>query len=320
MVARTILIVCSTMSALLAVLNDNTHKMNRRGWRRRRDSHEPAALSPAPRARSGPARPDAEPAETVDAVTVSVIIPTLNEEGSLAWVLENLPIWVDEVVVVDGLSTDATELLARRMRPDAKVVHQHRRGKGAALRAGFAAATGDIIVMIDADGSNDPAEIPRFVEALLAGNDFAKGSRFTDGGYSHDITPLRSGGNRALGLMVNVLFRTHYTDLCYGYNAFWRHCLPDMNVTCTGFEVETLINVRVARAGLSVAEVPSIEHTRLHGESNLRAVRDGFRVLRAILGERLSRRHIPGDPDAWHPTFHEPLAPPSGLVRIASDD
>jgi len=193
-------------------------------------------------------------------------------------------------------------------------------GKGNALACGFAAATGDIIVMIDADGSNDPAEIPRFVEALLAGNDFAKGSRFTDGGYSHDITPLRSGGNRALGLMVNVLFRTHYTDLCYGYNAFWRHCLPDMNVTCTGFEVETLINVRVARAGLSVAEVPSIEHTRLHGESNLRAVRDGFRVLRAILGERLSRRHIPGDPDAWHPTFHEPLAPPSGLVRIASDD
>jgi hypothetical protein len=117
-----------------------------------------------------------------------------------------------------------------------------------------------------------------------------------------------------------VLFRTHYTDLCYGYNAFWRHCLPDMNVTCTGFEVETLINVRVARAGLSVAEVPSIEHTRLHGESNLRAVRDGFRVLRAILGERLSRRHVPGDPDAWHPTFHEPLASPSGLVRIASDD
>jgi len=251
---------------------------------------------------------------------ISVVIPTLNEASNLPHVLTRLPEMVDEVVLVDGHSIDDTIAVAQMIRPDVRIVLQVETGKGNALACGFAAATGDIIVMIDADGSNDPAEIPRFVEALLAGNDFAKGSRFTDGGYSHDITPLRSGGNRALGLMVNVLFRTHYTDLCYGYNAFWRHCLPDMNVTCTGFEVETLINVRVARAGLSVAEVPSIEHTRLHGESNLRAVRDGFRVLRAILGERLSRRHIPGDPDAWHPTFHEPLAPPSGLVRIASDD
>ena len=251
---------------------------------------------------------------------ISVVIPTLNEASNLPHVLTRLPEMVDEVVLVDGHSIDDTIAVAQMIRPDVRIVLQVETGKGNALACGFAAATGDIIVMIDADGSNDPAEIPRFVEALLAGNDFAKGSRFTDGGYSHDITPLRSGGNRALGLMVNVLFRTHYTDLCYGYNAFWRHCLPDMNVTCTGFEVETLINVRVARAGLSVAEVPSIEHTRLHGESNLRAVRDGLRVLRAILGERLSRRHIPGDPDAWHPTFHEPLAPPSGLVRIASDD
>jgi glycosyltransferase involved in cell wall biosynthesis len=251
---------------------------------------------------------------------ISVVIPTLNEASNLPHVLTRLPEIVDEVVLVDGHSIDDTIAVAQMIRPDVRIVLQVETGKGNALACGFAAATGDIIVMIDADGSNDPAEIPRFVEALLAGNDFAKGSRFTDGGYSHDITPLRSGGNRALGLMVNVLFRTHYTDLCYGYNAFWRHCLPDMNVTCTGFEVETLINVRVARAGLSVAEVPSIEHTRLHGESNLRAVRDGLRVLRAILGERLSRRHIPGDPDAWHPTFHEPLAPPSGLVRIASDD
>ena len=251
---------------------------------------------------------------------ISVVIPTLNEASNLPHVLTRLPEIVDEVVLVDGHSIDDTIAVAQMIRPDVRIVLQVETGKGNALACGFAAATGDIIVMIDADGSNDPAEIPRFVEALLAGNDFAKGSRFTDGGYSHDITPLRSGGNRALGLMVNVLFRTHYTDLCYGYNAFWRHCLPDMNVTCTGFEVETLINVRVARAGLSVAEVPSIEHTRLHGESNLRAVRDGFRVLRAILGERLSRRHVPGDPDAWHPTFHEPLAPPSGLVRIASDD
>jgi glycosyltransferase involved in cell wall biosynthesis len=252
---------------------------------------------------------------------ISVVIPTLNEASNLPHVLTRLPDIVDEVVLVDGHSIDDTIAVAQAIRPDIRIVLQVETGKGNALACGFAAATGDIIVMIDADGSNDPAEIPLFVEALLAGNDFAKGSRFTDGGYSHDITPLRSGGNRALGLAVNVLFRTHYTDLCYGYNAFWKHCLPDMNVTCTGFEVETVINVRVARAGLSVAEVPSVEHKRLHGESNLHAVRDGWRVLRAIVRERLSRRHIPGDPDAWHPIFHEPQASASGWVlRMTSHD
>jgi len=159
------------------------------------------------------------------------------------------------------------------------------------------------------------------VEALLAGSDFAKGSRFTPGGDSLDITPLRARGNRALGIVVNTLFRTRYTDLCYGYNAFWRHCLPHMQVTCAGFEVETLINVRVARAGLSVAEVPSVEHQRLNGESNLHAVRDGLRILRAILGERFSRRRVPADPDAWRPSFDE-LGAPAGRAQLclASDE
>ena len=285
MVARTILIVCSTMSALLAVLNDNTHKMNRRGCRRRRDSHEPAALSPAPRARSGPARPDAEPAETVDAVTVSVIIPTLNEEGSLAWVLENLPIWVDEVVVVDGLSTDATELLARRMRPDAKVVHQHRRGKGAALRAGFAAATGDIIVMIDADGSTDPREMGRFVDALKDGADFVKGSRHMAGGGSDDFTRLRSAGNRSFVLMSNLIYGSHFTDLCYGYCAFWREHVAVLALTADGFEIETQLVLGAIKAGLEIREVPSFELERRAGTSNLNAVSDGIRVLRTMLGQ-----------------------------------
>ena len=107
--------------------------------------------------------------------TVSVIIPTLNEAESLPWVLQNLPSWVDEVVLVDGLATDATEILARRIRPDAVVVHQHRRGRGAALRAGFAAASGDIVVMIDADGSADPREMDEFVAALNDGSDSSGG-------------------------------------------------------------------------------------------------------------------------------------------------
>jgi glycosyltransferase involved in cell wall biosynthesis len=173
------------------------------------------------------------------------------------------------------------------VRPDVRIVVQDGRGKGNALACGFAAATGEIIVMLDADGSHDPAEIPRFVEELLAGHDFAKGSRFAPAGRSADITQLRRLGNGALRTLVNVLFGTRYSDLCYGYNAFWRHCLAHIQVDCPGFEVETLINVRIARAGLSVTEIASVEHERMFGESNLRTFRDGSRVLRTIITERL---------------------------------
>ena len=219
-------------------------------------------------------------------VTVSAVIPTLNEAANLPHVFARLPEIVDEVLVVDGHSTDDTIAVAHRLRPDVRVVVQGGSGKGNALRCGFEAARGDIIVMLDADGSTDPAEIPRFLAPLLAGADFAKGSRFAGGGASADITPIRRLGNSFLNGVVNVLFGTSYTDLCYGYNAFWARALSAINVDCDGFEVETLINVRVAKAGLKVVEVPSVERERLHGESKLNPVRDGLRVLRTIVRER----------------------------------
>jgi glycosyltransferase involved in cell wall biosynthesis len=221
--------------------------------------------------------------------TISVVIPTLNEAPNLPHVFERLPECVSEIVLVDGHSTDDTIAVAQSLMPNVRIVLQEGKGKGNALACGFAAARGDIIVMIDADGSTDPAEIPAFVAPLLDGADFAKGSRFARGGGSVDITPLRDMGNRFLNGVVNLLYRTRYTDLCYGYNAFWRDVLPVMNVDCDGFEVETLINVRVAKAGLAIAEVPSVEQERIHGVSKLHPVRDGLRVLRTILRERVRR-------------------------------
>lgn len=239
-------------------------------------------------------------------VAISVVIPTLNEAANLPHVLARIPVFVDEVVLVDGHSVDDTIAVARAVRPDIRVVLQDAHGKGNALACGFAAAHGDIIVTLDADGSADPAEIGRFVAALLDGHDFAKGSRFLGGANSQDITRVREAGNRALLGVLNLLYRTSYTDLCYGFNAFWRACLPHMRVTCNGFEVETLITARVARAGLSVAEVPSVEHKRLHGVSNLNAVQDGIRVLRTIVLERVRRggstRH---DQNGWRPVVRE---------------
>jgi glycosyltransferase involved in cell wall biosynthesis len=227
---------------------------------------------------------------------VSVVIPTLNEALNLPLVLAELPRDTHEVVIVDGHSTDGTREVARRLWPDAKIVVQTGRGKGEALRIGFEVATGDILVMMDADGSADPSELPRFIETLMDGADFAKGTRFRgEAGGSSDITPLRRVGNQVLSGAVNVLFGTSYSDLCYGYNAFWRHCLPAMSVDCAGFEIETLINIRIGRAQLDVREVPSFERERIHGQSNLRTFRDGARVLRTIMRERLRRApHPPG--------------------------
>jgi glycosyltransferase involved in cell wall biosynthesis len=234
-----------------------------------------------------------------------VVVPARNEAANLPYVLSALPPEVFEVVLVDGRSTDDTVAVARRERPDIRVVQQTRRGKGNALACGFAAVRGDIIVMLDADGSADPREISRYVDVLLDGADFAKGTRFAGGGGSSDLTRLRSWGNKVLNLVVNVLYGTRYTDLCYGFNAFWTRCLPvlaldagdtqqDKKLWGDGFEVETIINTRIARGRLKVVEVPSFELERIHGVSNLNTWRDGFRVLRAALTERFRpRQHAP---------------------------
>jgi glycosyltransferase involved in cell wall biosynthesis len=241
------------------------------------------------------------PHHVVTAPRVSVVIPTYNEAKNLPHVFALLPEDLHEVIVVDGRSVDGTIAMARSLRPDVTVVLQNRRGKGNAMACGFAAVTGDIVVMLDADGSADPREIPRFVEALTSGADFAKGSRFANGGGSADITRVRAWGNRWLNRAANVLFGTRYTDLCYGYNAFWARCLDVLDLDETdrgqtermwgdGFEIETIINTRVAKGRLHIVEVPSFEFERIHGESNLSTWRDGGRVLRALVIERLNRR------------------------------
>lgn len=232
--------------------------------------------------------------------TVSVVIPTRNEEKNVPFVLNAMPEGIDQIILVDGHSSDGTVEAARRACPDIEVIQQTRRGKGNALAAGFAAATGDYIVMIDADGSMDPAEIPSFIKVLDEGAHYAKGTRFALGGGSDDISRLRDVGNKFLNGTTNLLFRTGYSDLCYGYNAFRRECLHafalpnphDSSVDShwgDGFEIETMINVRVAKARKIIEEVASFEHPRRSGESNLRTFRDGFRVLGTILRERTTR-------------------------------
>ncbi|MEI6622260.1 MAG: glycosyltransferase family 2 protein [Actinomycetes bacterium] len=234
---------------------------------------------------------------------ISIVVPALNEALNIREILPYLDGY-HEVIVVDGHSPDSTAAVAQEALPSAKVIQQTRKGKGNALACGFAAVTGDVIVMFDIDGSADPSEIPRFVKALVNGADLAKGSRFRKGGGSDDITMFRNVGNAGLNLLASALTDVWFTDLCYGYNAFWTDRLfildlPDINAETDepmiwgdGFEIEALIIGRLALSGAKITEVPSFEHGRYHGETNLNTVRDGFRVLRTILDDRLYARRF----------------------------
>lgn len=218
--------------------------------------------------------------------SVSLVIPVRNEARNIAWVLEQITDDVDEIILVDGGSTDATLITACRARPDVRVVDQEGVGKGSALRTGFMAATGDIIVMMDADGSMLPQEIRHYLHFLSNGYDFVKGSRFIAGGGSLDITRLRRLGNRFLLAVFNSLYDAELTDLCYGFCAFHRRYLEHLGLAATGFEIEAEMTVQAVHSGLRIAEVPSLELPRRTGKSNLHVVRDGTRVLVTVLRGR----------------------------------
>jgi glycosyltransferase involved in cell wall biosynthesis len=229
---------------------------------------------------------------TVTRHTVSLVVPAHNEARNIPWVFEQIPACVDEVILVDGDSSDATLRMAAQCLPTVRSVPQTGKGKGNALRTGFQAATGEYVVMLDADGSMWPGEIPHYLHFLDNGYDFVKGSRFVAGGGSLDLTRIRSLGNRALLTVVNRLYDAMLTDLCYGYCAFRRSFLDELDLRSTGFEIEAEMVAHALRSGLRIAEVPSLELPRRNGRSHLHAVSDGRRVLRTLLAERPGARSV----------------------------
>jgi glycosyltransferase involved in cell wall biosynthesis len=154
------------------------------------------------------------------------------------------------------LSHDGTLEVAKRISPDVIAIRELRRGKGAAMRAGFAAARGDYIVVLDADGSMDPKEIGGYVDALDADFELVKGSRYLSGSGSADLTWLRSFGNSALRDLANVIFGTRFSELCCGYFAFRRNCLGWLALDAVGFEIETQVVTHAIRAGSASPRFP----------------------------------------------------------------
>lgn len=225
---------------------------------------------------------------------ISLIIPTLNESQSVPDTLSRIPKVVDEVIIVDAYSKDNTVELARKILPTAKIMYQKRHGKGDALRHGFELAKGEIVVQMDADGSMDPIEIEKFVKVLSKGYDVVKGSRYLPGGGSTDLSTKRSFGNVMFVKLVNLLFSSRYTDLCYGYMGFKKEALKRLRkrLKADGFEVETEICIKARKLGLKVAEVPSFEGKRIHGTSHLHFVRDGLHIFLLIVLEFLKTGEV----------------------------
>ena len=232
--------------------------------------------------------------------SVSLIIPAMNESATLTSIIDSVPTYVDEIIVIDGRSKDNTFEIASNHPRVNKVLRQRSRGKGAALSLGFAMATCDLVAIIDADGSMDPAELQDFLN-MFPQAEIVKGSRSKKlGGTSADLTIFRDLGNRVLTKLCNFWFKENWTDLAYGYAVVDRKALGKLGLSSydemgsvfghksygQGFEIEALIFCRSSKWGFRVLEVASAEHRRISGSSNLRAIRDGFRVLSAIIIEK----------------------------------
>lgn len=215
----------------------------------------------------------------------TLIIPTKNEAGAIGKVLQEVPKHlIQQIIVVDGHSQDTTQAEVKaNLRPGKdKLIMQKSKGYGAAFIEGFKQVTGEVIIMMDADGSHNPADIPFLLKKISAGYEYVMASRYTIGSKSYDDTLVRWFGNQVFTLLTNIVHGTHVTDSLYLYTAITKKGLKQLKLSCAGFEFCTEILVKAHNAGLRFAEVPAIERKRYHGNSKVRAFLDGLKIIKMI--------------------------------------
>jgi glycosyltransferase involved in cell wall biosynthesis len=224
---------------------------------------------------------------------ISIIVCTLNEAPNLPYVLPKIPDWVDEILLVDAHSVDATIEIAKQLCPRIRVLYQTGKGKGDALKLGINEAKGEIIVTIDADGETPPEYIESFIKPLLEGNDFAKGSRLFRKRPSK-MPGYRWFGNKVLVYTCNILYGTRFSDICCGYNSFWKKEFLKLDLSYAkneiGCSLEQRMIVRAKKAGMKIKEVPICSDGRIAGKSVISSIKQsvtqGFRDWFVIIEER----------------------------------
>ncbi len=220
-------------------------------------------------------------------IRLSIAIPAMNEAANLPYVLPRIPVVPEivEVILVDGGSTDDTIEVARACLPSIRIVRQEGKGKSDAVRCGVQAAGGEFVLAMDADGSHDPTDIPRFIAGARAGYDLVKGARYLPGGGSFDDTRLRRNLVWITDTVANVLWGTHFTDIVFGMFLIRQRCFFDLELTSNGFAIESQIVARAARRGYKICEIPIVERSRLSGSSHLSIIRDGWFIGSTVFSE-----------------------------------
>ena len=219
--------------------------------------------------------------------SVSIVIPALNEAANLPHVLPRIPQIpeITEVLLVDGASTDGTCEVARNLLPDVKLVQQDGKGKGNAVRCGAEAAIGDYFLVLDADGSQLPEEIPNYIEKAADGYDLVKGSRYLNGRDTEDETLDRVVIVNLTYFVANTLWRTSFSDIGYGVFLIDRRKFLDLGIRSNYLEMEYELMIKAKRAGLKIAEVAAHEEARINGTSHLSYRHDGWLIFKTVMRE-----------------------------------
>lgn len=212
---------------------------------------------------------------------VSLVIPTLEEAGCIEAVLKEVPKQcVDEILIVDAHSKDGTADIVRRL--GYKVIMQEGRGFGDAFSLGVSKATGDVVILMDGDGSHNPADIPKLIGKLKEGYDYVLASRYCKGSRSYDDTMVRHIGNKLFTFLICFFHRMKITDSLYLYTAIRKEVFDKVKIDSKGFEYCVEILVKVHKAGFKMAEIPSIERMRYSGYSKVKSMKHGFKILMEI--------------------------------------
>jgi len=217
--------------------------------------------------------------------TVSIVIPAKNEEGYIKQTIKGVSLYADEIIVVDGHSTDRTVEFARSK--GARIIYDNGKGKGAALRLASRAAKGDILVFIDADGSHDPKDIPKLISPILENKaDLVMGSRMRGGSdelHSSFSEFIRLMGSAIITLTINFRFDQQLTDYQNGFRAIRKGVMNKIKTTENIFTIEQEMSIKCLKQGYRVAEVPTHEYRRVFGKSKIRVWKVAYRYVWCLI-------------------------------------